>query len=93
LRSLYFLLSGVVDKFHYLKLGLSACWSCRGQNGPADVFKIPIGISLAVIADTHRSIVASLLRARRLLNWKRERLNSKPGLNKYDIPQFNLSVP
>jgi tellurite resistance protein TerC len=69
LRSLYFLLAGVVDKFHYLKLGLSAVLSFVGVKMIlADVYKIPIGISLAVIAGILTiAIVASLLRARRLL--------------------------
>ncbi|HSL42566.1 MAG TPA: TerC family protein [Anaerolineales bacterium] len=69
LRSLYFLLAGVVDKFHYLKLGLSAVLVFVGiKMVLADVYKIPIGLSLAVIASILTiSIVASLLRARRLL--------------------------
>jgi tellurite resistance protein TerC len=67
LRSLYFLLAGVVDKFHYLKLGLSAVLSFVGiKMVLADIYKIPIGWSLAVIAGILTvSIVASLLRARR----------------------------
>jgi tellurite resistance protein TerC len=69
LRSLYFLLAGVVDKFHYLKLGLSAVLVFVGiKMVMADIYKIPIGLSLAVIAGILTiSIVASLRRARRLL--------------------------
>lgn len=68
LRSLYFLLAGVVDKFHYLKLGLSAVLVFVGfKMVLADIYKIPIGLSLMVIAGILSvSIVASLLRARRL---------------------------
>jgi tellurite resistance protein TerC len=69
LRSLYFLLAGVVDKFYYLKLGLSAVLVFVGiKMVMADIYKIPIGLSLAVIAGILTiSIVASLRRARRLL--------------------------
>jgi tellurite resistance protein TerC len=68
LRSLYFLLAGVVDKFHYLKLGLSAVLVFVGiKMVIAEFYKIPIGLSLAVIAGILTiSIVASLRRARRL---------------------------
>jgi tellurite resistance protein TerC len=69
LRSLYFLLAGVVDKFHYLKLGLSAVLVFVGiKMVITDIYKIPIGLSLAVIASILTiSIIASLRRARRLL--------------------------
>jgi len=68
LRSLYFLLAGVVDKFHYLKLGLSVVLVFVGfKMMLVDLYKIPVGISLGVIAAIlTTSIVASLLRARRL---------------------------
>jgi tellurite resistance protein TerC len=68
LRSLYFLLAGVVDKFHYLKLGLSVVLVFVGiKMVLVDVYKIPVGISLGVIAGIlAASIAASLLRARRL---------------------------
>jgi tellurite resistance protein TerC len=69
LRSLYFLLAGVVDKFHYLKLGLSAVLVFVGVKMVlADIYKIPIGLSLAVIASILTvSIVASIWRARRVM--------------------------
>lgn len=68
LRSLYFLLAGVVDKFHYLKLGLSVVLVFVGiKMLIVDFFKIPVGISLGVIATILTvSIVASLIRSRRL---------------------------
>ncbi len=51
LRSLYFLLADVVGRFHFLKLGLAAVLGFVGGTMlPADVFKIPIGVSLGVIA-------------------------------------------
>jgi tellurite resistance protein TerC len=70
LRSLYFLLAGVVDKFYYLKLGLSFVLAFVGTKMViVDIYKIPIGLSLGVIASILAiSVVASLLRSRRLLN-------------------------
>jgi tellurite resistance protein TerC len=64
LRSLYFLLAGVMGKFLYLKLGLSAVLVFVGTKMTlAELYKIPSGISLAVIALILTvSIVASLLR-------------------------------
>ena len=51
LRALYFLLAGVIHKFHYLKLGLSAVLVFVGAKMLlADVYKVPVGISLVVIA-------------------------------------------
>jgi tellurite resistance protein TerC len=50
LRSLYFLLAGAVDRFRYLKAGLSALLVFAGTKILiADLVKIPIGPSLAVI--------------------------------------------
>jgi tellurite resistance protein TerC len=68
LRSLYFLLAGVMDKFHYLKLGLSAVLTFVGVKMViVDFYKIPIGISLGVIAlILTAAVVASLWRTRRL---------------------------
>lgn len=70
LRSLYFVLAGVVDKFYYLKLGLSAILVFVGTKMVlADVYKIPVAISLLVIAAVLAiAVVASLLRARHLNN-------------------------
>jgi TerC family integral membrane protein len=51
LRALYFLLAGVVHRFHYLKIGLSAVLVFVGAKMLAvDVLKIPTGVSLLVIA-------------------------------------------
>lgn len=51
LRALYFLLSGVIGKFHYLKHGLSIVLMFVGAKMLlADVYKVPIGLSLGVIA-------------------------------------------
>jgi tellurite resistance protein TerC len=63
LRALYFLLAGVITKFHFLKLGLSFVLVFVGAKMLlTDVYKIPIGLSLLVIATTlGSSIAASLL--------------------------------
>jgi tellurite resistance protein TerC len=51
LRSLYFLLAGVIHKFHYLKLGLAVVLTFVGVKMLlASVYEIPILISLGVIA-------------------------------------------
>jgi tellurite resistance protein TerC len=51
LRSLYFLVADVIHRFHYLKLGLSAVLAFVGVKMLlTDVYKIPIGLSLGVIA-------------------------------------------
>jgi TerC family integral membrane protein len=70
LRSLYFLLAGVVDKFYYLKLGLAVVLAFVGTKMViVDIYKIPVGLSLGVIASILAiSVGASLLRSRYLLN-------------------------
>jgi tellurite resistance protein TerC len=67
LRSLYFLLAGVMGKFHYLKLGLSAVLVFVGVKMTiVELYKIPSFISLGVIALILTvAVVASLLRARK----------------------------
>jgi tellurite resistance protein TerC len=68
LRSLYFLLAGAVDKFYYLKLGLATILTFVGLKMVlADIFHIPIFVSLLVIVSVLAiAIVVSLLRTRRL---------------------------
>jgi tellurite resistance protein TerC len=63
LRSLYFLLAGIMDKFRYLKIGLGAVLMfVGGKMMLADVYHIPIGISLgAIVVLIGGSIAASLL--------------------------------
>jgi tellurite resistance protein TerC len=63
LRSLYFLLAGVMDLFIYLRYGLGVVLGFVGVKMLlADIYKIPIGLSLAVVAGILAiSIVASLL--------------------------------
>ena len=62
LRALYFLLAGIVDKFVYLKLGLSMVLVFIGAKMLLEgVFHIPIGVSLGVVALVlASSIVASI---------------------------------
>nr|WP_305082499.1 TerC family protein [Oscillochloris sp. ZM17-4] len=68
LRSLYFVLAGVMDKFHYLKAGLAVVLTFVGTKMVlVDIYKIPTAISLGVIvAVLAIAVVASLIRARRL---------------------------
>ena len=64
LRALYFLLADVIQRFHYLKLGLSAVLVFVGVKMLAsDIYKVPVGLSLAVIvAVLGLSILVSWLR-------------------------------
>ncbi len=66
LRSLYFLLANIVDKFQYLKIGLAFVLTFVGAKMVlVDVYKIPVEISLAVIASILTiSVLASLWKAR-----------------------------
>ena len=51
LRTLYFALDGIMDKFHYLKIGLSMTLIFIGfKMLIIDLYKIPIEFSLSVIA-------------------------------------------
>ena len=69
LRALYFLLANVMDKFQYLKLGLSAVLTFVGVKMViVDFYKIPVGVSLGVVAGILTvSIVASLWNTKRQL--------------------------
>jgi tellurite resistance protein TerC len=70
LRSLYFLLAGAVDKFRYLKTGLSALLIFAGLKILiADFVSIPIPISLAIIV----GILATAIGASLVVD-RRERL-------------------
>ncbi|MBM4183744.1 MAG: TerC family protein [Gemmatimonadetes bacterium] len=64
LRSMYFLLAGVMDKFHYLKLGLGVVLSFVGVKMLITFFhiEVPIAASLGIVATVlATSVVASLL--------------------------------
>jgi tellurite resistance protein TerC len=51
LRALYFLLQGMMDRFHYLPIGLGLVLAFVGLKMLiADYYKIPIGLSLGVVA-------------------------------------------
>jgi tellurite resistance protein TerC len=66
LRALYFLLADVMDKFEYLKFGLAAVLTFVGfKMIVTDFYKIPIGISLGVVAGILvLSVVASLWKSK-----------------------------
>jgi tellurite resistance protein TerC len=68
LRSLFFLLAGMVEKFSYLKVGLSGVLVFVGlKMALVDVVKVQPFVSLGVIATMlAASVVASLLKARRV---------------------------
>jgi tellurite resistance protein TerC len=64
LRSLYFLLAGVLDRFHLLKVGLALVLIFVGGKMMAmEWVKVPIGASLAIIAAIlATAVIASVLR-------------------------------
>ena len=66
LRSMYFLLAGIIDKFHYLRLGLAFVLVFIGMKMLLmDSYEIPIAISLAIVAAViGGSIILSLLKPR-----------------------------
>lgn len=75
LRALYFVLAGVVDRFHYLKVGLSIVLIFIGLKMLGESFvHIPIGASLGVVAVV---LVASVIAS---LRWPRHDLPSIPPL-------------
>jgi tellurite resistance protein TerC len=65
LRSLYFLLAGVMHKFQYLKIGLALVLAFVGTKMVlADIYKIPIAASLGVVAALITgSVILSLWRS------------------------------
>src|SRR5687767_4312514 len=66
LRALYFLLADIMEKFHYLKLGLSFVLAFIGiKMMLSDVYSIPVQVSLIVVASILIiSVVVSLWKAR-----------------------------
>lgn len=68
LRSLYFVFANIIDKFTYLKLGLSIILTYVGVKMlMADIYPIPTFLSLAIIALVlTATIIASIIRARRM---------------------------
>ena len=67
LRAMYFLLADVMDRFVYLKPGLAAVLMFVGAKMMiADVYKIPVAVSLAVVAGILAlAVVTSLIATRR----------------------------
>lgn len=63
LRALYFALAGIMDLFHYLKIGLSIVLTFVGVKMiMADIYPIPIVLALSVVAGVLTlSVVASIL--------------------------------
>ena len=70
LRALYFALAGIMQLFHYLHYGLSAILVFVGVKMLlADIYKVPIGIALGVVAGILLlSVIASLARPRKSLS-------------------------
>jgi tellurite resistance protein TerC len=63
LRAMYFLLGGVLESFHYLKVGLALVLCFVGVKMlAADVYEIPIAVSLSVVT----ALIAGSILASRL---------------------------
>ncbi len=72
LRSLYFLLAGMLERFYLLKPALAAILALVGTKLLiSDFYKVPIGLSLAIIAALLTGAVAGSL-------WWPRRLTTKP---------------
>ena len=80
LRSLYFLLAGVVRKFHYLKTGLALILVfVGGKMVLTDLYKFPVLASLGVIAAILGvAVVASILKVSRDDKARREAHRALP---------------
>jgi len=72
LRSMYFLLAGLIDKFYYLKLGLSVLLVFVGvKMCLIHVYKIPTAVSLVIIISILGvAAIASIMRNKRLAKEK-----------------------
>jgi tellurite resistance protein TerC len=81
LRSLFFLLGGALEKFHYLKLGLSVVLVFVGiKLVIADFYKMPALVSLLIIAAILVAAgAASYLRARRISTGRHVAADALPG--------------
>jgi len=81
LRSLFFVLAGMMDRFHYLKPGLASVLGFVGMKMMVTpVLKIPSAVSLGMIALLlGTSVVASLLRTRGLERAARLEGERQPG--------------
>ena len=68
LRSLYFLLAGIIDRFYYLKPALSFILTFVGVKMViSHWYKVPISVSLAVIVGALLlAVIASMIRAKKL---------------------------
>ncbi|HUP61606.1 MAG TPA: TerC family protein [Thermoanaerobaculia bacterium] len=86
LRAMYFLLAGVIDRFHLLKVGLALVLLFVGVKMViAEWYKIPIGLSLGVIAlILGASVAASLLWPRRVSSAPLEHPPDEPARSDAD---------
>jgi tellurite resistance protein TerC len=71
LRSLYFLLAGMIDRFTYLKAGLAALLVFAGVKILlTDIYKMPVWLSLGIIVAILGIAVAASMWANRRAEWK-----------------------
>jgi tellurite resistance protein TerC len=88
LRSLYFLLAGMIDKFYYLKPGLAAILLFIGiKMLISEVYEIPVPTSIAIIFGIlGLAILLSFVRIKYVLvKERRSRPEGKDSINRNDI--------
>ena len=80
LRSMFFMLAGVMGRFHYLKVGLALVLGFVGTKMLlVDLYKIPIGFSLGIIG--------LILGGAILASWLRVRLLAAEGSSRTEGPR------
>jgi tellurite resistance protein TerC len=81
LRAMYFLLAGVIDRFHLLKIGLAVVLLFVGvKMVVAEWLEIPIGVSLGVIGGVLAvSVIASLIWPKPVESAAIERTGDEPS--------------
>jgi hypothetical protein len=81
LRSMYFLLAGIVERFHYLRLGLAMVLTFIGVKMLIVIghVEIPITVSLAIVVTVLvASVAASLIWPKELVRATKVRLEGNP---------------
>jgi len=88
LRALYFALAGIMQMFHYLSYGLAAILVFVGVKMMImDFYKLPIGISLGVVAGILAiAVIVSLVRPRRSAGVARTQIRSPQISQEEKVP-------
>ena len=94
LRAMYFLLADLIHRFVYLKVGLAAVLVFVGVKMLLlDIYKIPIGVSLTVIAVLLAASVLLSLRRTRDLPPRRQAPGTDPSRTDHDHASHDHAAP